>query len=188
MTHIRNLTVGLVLCLVLFATGLYAGEAHYVGAKKCKTCHNKKKETMQFDIWKSSAHAGAYITLAGEKAKEYALKAGIEGDPQKAAACLECHVTGYGLADSLFAASYLAEDGVQCEACHGPGSKYKSAKIMSKKKYADKREEQHKLALDAGLVIPDEKTCLKCHNDRSPAFKGFEFKAYYEKIKHEYAK
>jgi hypothetical protein len=49
--------------------------------------------------------------------------------------------------------------GVQCEACHGAGADYKKKKIM----------ENQELAITKGLMIPDEKTCLKCHNDKAPA-------------------
>ena len=48
-----------------------------------------------------------------------------------------------------------------------------------------KPEVQRKLALEAGLVIaPDEKNCKQCHNERSPHYQGFDFKARYEEIKH----
>jgi hypothetical protein len=173
---------------VLLSTPASVGSAQYVGAQKCKMCHDKKEETQQFSIWQNSAHSKAYETLASDRAKELALKKGVEGNPQKTKECLECHVTGYGLDSTAFAESFKMEDGVQCESCHGPGSEYKSIKIMSKSKYTEQREAQHELALKAGLVVPDEKTCLKCHNDRSPAFKGFDFKTSYEKIKHEYSR
>ena len=80
------------------------------------------------------------------------------------------------LKDNLrFAVADTVFEGVQCEACHGPGSLYKSAKIMSKKKYKTDREAQHKLALEAGLIIPTEETCVGCHNKKSPFFKAFDF-------------
>ena len=181
----RNLIAFASVCILLPVI-LSAGSTRYVGSKKCKICHNKKKEVKQFTIWQGSAHAKAFEMLASDKAKETALKAGVKGNPQEAEECLECHVTGYGMDSTMFAESFAIEDGVQCESCHGPGSKYKSTKIMSKTKYASQRDIQHKLALEADLVIPEEKTCLKCHNKKSPAFEGFEYETYYEKIKHEY--
>jgi hypothetical protein len=39
-------------------------------------------------------------------------------------------------------------------------------------------------AVAAGLVIPDEGTCLTCHNDKSPTFKGFDFASAMAKIAH----
>lgn len=50
-------------------------------------------------------------------------------------------------------------EGVQCEACHGAGSNYKAKSVM----------EDKEAAIKAGLVIPDEKTCMGCHNDKAPA-------------------
>jgi hypothetical protein len=57
--------------------------------------------------------------------------------------CLKCHATN------------ASEDlpGVQCEACHGPGSDYKKMSIM-------KDREQ---AVANGLVIPSQATCDACH-------------------------
>jgi hypothetical protein len=75
-------------------------------------------------------------------------------------------------------------EGVQCESCHGPGNLYRSVSIMSKKAYEADHEGMHKKALEAGLVIPTEATCRGCHNEKSPNFKGFDFKVMSEKIKH----
>ena len=58
-----------------------------------------------------------------------------------------------------------------CESCHGPGSKYTPYKTEHEKDY--KRDEAVKL----GLVVPDEKGCLKCHRggpDGSPTMKADE--------------
>ena len=72
-----------------------------------------------------------------------------------------------------------AEDGIQCESCHGPGSKYKKKRIMA----------DQKKALAAGLWEPgkDEKICTACHNDESPTWdpsKGFDYKKAKEEIAH----
>ena len=131
-------------------------EAAYKGVKKCKVCHIKIYKT-----WKETKHATTFDRL-NEKEKK---------DPK----CYECHTTD----------NDTNLPGIQCEACHGPGSKFSSARIMNKKKYKDNPEVQRKLAIEAGLVIaPDEKNCTQCHNERSPHYKGFDFKARYEEIKH----
>jgi hypothetical protein len=41
-----------------------------------------------------------------------------------------------------------------------------------------------KQAAAAGLVMPDEKTCAKCHNAESPNYKPFDFKVMAAKIAH----
>ena len=132
-------------------------EVIYKGVKKCKVCHIKIYKT-----WKETKHATAFDRL-NEKEKQ---------DPK----CIECHTTNK---DVKF-------PGIHCEACHGAGGKFTSAKIMNKKKYKANPEVQRKLALEAGLIItPDEQSCKQCHNERSPHYKGFDFKARYEEIKHE---
>jgi hypothetical protein len=126
-----------------------AKKAEYVGGTKCKICHKA-----EYTSWEETKHAKAYEALKPEDRKKDS--------------CVVCHVTGFGVADTLF-------EGVQCEACHGPGSLYKSPKIMSKSKFKENPEAQLKLAMEAGLVLPTEETCVGCHNKKSPTFKGFDF-------------
>ena len=149
----------------------------YMGAKSCKGCHNLPKTGKQFDKWLASEHAQAYQSLASEQSKTIAKEMKIE-DPQKSEKCLACHVTGYGVADSLLGAKYSMEDGVTCEACHGAGEKYKSMSTMKDKK----------LALTRGLIEPTEEGCVSCHNEKSPTFKAFKFEEKLKAIDHSYPK
>lgn len=146
----------------------------YVGVAKCKLCHKGPKKGEQFEKWGASKHAKAYAVLATPEAKATAKKAGIEGDPQKSPSCLKCHVTAYGVDAKLIASSFKVEDGVQCETCHGPGSAYRKLKVMK----------DREAALKAGLILPDEKLCVTCHNEESPSYKKFVFKEKAEKIAH----
>jgi nitrate/TMAO reductase-like tetraheme cytochrome c subunit len=116
--------------------------------------------------------------LATEESKELAKKAGVKGDPQQAKECLSCHVTGYAAAADLKEASLTIEEGVSCEACHGPGSEYKSLKVM-KDITAGKAK-----GADFGLVAPDKELCVKCHNTKSPTYKEFKFEEAAKKIAH----
>ena len=150
---------------LFLALGLFLGNGNapedfkYVGAAKCKSCHQSPAKGAQFKKWSEGPHANAMKSLKGDEAK----------DPK----CLKCHATtGHvdaGLVDGLTEA-----EGVSCESCHGPGSAYKSMAIM-------KSREQ---SIAKGMIVPDEKTCKKCHNDQSPTFKGFDFKTYWAKIDH----
>ena len=151
-----------------------ADSPSYVGTKMCKMCHKGETRGRQFEIWQASTHASAYDVLGSDKARDIAAKAGVEGNPQESDQCLKCHVTAFGVDAARFGKRFVREEGVQCEACHGPGSKYKSNSVMRDKEMAVKN----------GLVIPDEKTCTTCHNEKSPTFKGFDFKSYYGKIAH----
>lgn len=165
--------------LSFFALNLYGQEKDfkYVGTKNCKMCHSSKKSGEAYKIWEASAHAKAYETLASEESIAAAKKLGID-DPQKSDQCLSCHVTGHGKPASAFDKKFAMEDGVSCEACHGPGSGYNPMKVM-KQLYAGELEDA-----DYGLVKPTEALCKTCHNEKSPTFKGFDFKTYVEKIAH----
>jgi hypothetical protein len=41
------------------------------------------------------------------------------------------------------------------------------------------------LALQKGMIIPDEALCKQCHNEESPTFKGFNYAEYLAKIAHD---
>jgi hypothetical protein len=155
-----------------------AGEKHaFVGATKCKMCHKKAEVGEQYVIWEKSKHAQAYATLAGEEAKEIAKAKGIE-NPQEADACLKCHVTGHGAPAELLGSKYDMTEGVTCESCHGAGGDYYKKSTMEGV-YTGEIE-----AATVGLMIPDEKTCVKCHNEESPTFEKFDFKEMSKKIAH----
>ncbi len=177
----NRLFVGLLMVVIVFVFAFNGftqdKEFKYIGSQKCKMCHNSKKSGEQYSIWENSLHSKAFTTLASEEAKTIAQKQGIE-DPQKSEKCLTCHVTGYGKAASMFEASFSQDEGVGCEACHGPGSEYKSMKVMKGITAGDLK------AADYGLVMPDEAACKTCHNDKSPTFKGFDYKTFYAKIAH----
>ena len=89
-----------VLVLLLGVT-VSAEEPGYIGAGKCKFCHK-----VQHASWGESSHAKAFERLKPEE--------------QSDAECLKCHAT----------ANSVDLPGVLCEACHGPGSDYKSKKVM----------------------------------------------------------
>jgi len=150
----------------------------YIGVSKCKMCHKGEKKGNIFEIWTKSKHATAYTTLATDTAKVVAKKAGIEGDPQQAAKCLVCHVTAHGVSAEQKEATLTLEEGVSCEACHGPGSEYKSIKIM-KDIYTGVAK-----GADVGLIEPNEKVCVTCHNPNSPTYKEFKFEGEVKNIAH----
>ncbi len=160
--------------LLSLASAGMAADHSYVGVKKCKMCHHKAAIGDQYKVWSGSKHAQAYKVLASDEAKAIAAKLKLEGDPQTLDQCLSCHVTAHGVAAELVGKGVKVEDGVGCESCHGPGSDYKKNSVMKDKEKA----------IAAGLIIPDEKTCVKCHNDKSPTFKEFDFKKMYAKIAH----
>jgi len=143
----------------IFSTIVNAEDFKYVGAAKCKMCHNKPEKGGQYASWAAGPHAKAMQSLKGDEAK----------NPK----CLKCHSTAAGV-DQALVATITVEEGVSCESCHGPGSAYKVATTMK----------DMKLAMSKGMIMPDEKVCKKCHNPESPNYKPFDFKTYSAKIAH----
>lgn len=177
-----KVTLNVILVLVLlsvFTFHVYGekGEFKYVGTKNCKMCHSSKKSGQAFKIWRASSHAKAFETLASEESKAIAKKMEID-DPQTSDQCLSCHITGHGKPASKFDEKYVKEEGVTCEACHGPGSGYNTMKIMKQISAGEVK------GADAGLIDPNEENCTSCHNKKSPTFKGFEYKKYVDMIAH----
>jgi len=108
----------------------------YIGVAKCKLCHK-----VEFTSWEGTAHARGFDRLKPEE----------QTDPK----CLECHATGMS----------AEMPGVECEACHGPGSDYKSLTVMK----------DPAAALAAGLILPDAKACERCHTGAPHDQKPFDF-------------
>ena len=162
----------LIVIFALFAgSSVFAQEFEYIGAAKCKVCHNKPETGKQYDLWKATGHAKAFETLKTPEAIKIGQAKGI-ADPSKDQSCLKCHATAAINADLNL--SITMEEGVSCESCHGPGSAYKSMAVM-------KSREQ---SIAKGLIIPDEKLCKKCHNPESPTFKPFDFAVASKAIAH----
>jgi hypothetical protein len=145
----------------------------YVGAVKCKMCHNSAAKGEQYKKWSTSKHAKALEVLATPEADSIGRTLGIT-QPQESEKCLVCHVAGYAAPATAKAATYSQAEGVSCEACHGPGSDYMAMSVMKDKT----------AAIAAGLVVPNEKTCVTCHNDKSPTFKSFVFADFMKVIAH----
>jgi len=167
----KNLIV--LMCFVFAMVNVsIAQDYEYIGAAKCKMCHNKATTGTQYDIWAKSTHANALASLSSEKSLAYAKANGI-ADPTKEAKCLKCHSTFHSVNSDLIA-TLTDKEGVSCESCHGPGSVYKSMSIM-------KDQAQ---ALKNGLVLPTKEVCITCHNEKNPFHKPFDFATYSKKIAH----
>lgn len=149
----------------------------YVGLSKCKPCHIKH----QYKVWQKGPHAKAYEELASEQSLAVAKKLGLKEEPQKSAQCLSCHVTAFGVVDSL-KTKVTQEEGVSCEGCHGPGSDYWPMKVM-KALTAGKQDPKA-----VGLWVQTEELCVTCHNEESPTYKPFSFEDAVQVIAHPYPK
>ncbi len=125
----------------------------YSGESACVICH--EQEHIQ---WKLTRHADAFASM---------VRKGTEDDET----CVSCHVTGYGEAGgySLSSKRYSKHlEGVQCEACHGPG--HESCSAFAGEKAKTKKAAEWK------------KRCLACHTEKESI--NFVFAKRYPRILH----
>jgi hypothetical protein len=124
--------------------------ATYVGAETCEPCHRK-----DYAVWEARPHETAMIPLLLEQ-RHFVPR------------CQGCHVTGYEM-EGGFAGGRPDHPmkGVQCEACHGPGSIHSS----------DPEQEPP-------ISLPTRETCEMCHDtENSPEFDA-NFEHYWVAGKH----
>jgi hypothetical protein len=113
-------------------------EAHYVGIDVCSSCHPAARA-----VWNGTRHAHAYATLSSQF-KEFNLE------------CVGCHVTGYEKPGGSEVAHVSGLQDVQCEVCHGPGSRHAMNPTDRTRIIAD----------------PAPTACLECHHP--PHVEGFD--------------
>lgn len=198
-TLLSKISTVIVLIIFLSMLFLQLGNAapktpEFIGAKKCKICHNKPDKGAQYNVWKEMGHASAFEALAGDSAKSIASKLGID-NPQTSPKCLKCHTTVYhweetpatNISTKKNGTPRLSvEEGVSCESCHNAGSIYQKKKTMK----------SFEKSVKAGMNPHPEKSCIKCHNSESPTWdtnrytlpdsskSGFDVVQALEKIKH----
>lgn len=158
------------LCTVFFFTARDAVtgrvRAQFVGADVCKKCHGSESIGNQFKVWSSSPHSNAFLVLRTGKSREIAKNAGV-AMPYADRKCLKCHTTGGGRTEAT------KDEGVGCEACHGPGSEY--FEFSNHASYMD-RESAYKKAVSRGMypildvqgIKARERVCRHCHRDERP--------------------
>ena len=163
----------LILSLALFiGSTISAQDFKYIGAAKCKMCHNKEDKGEQYNKWMAAPHANAMKSLSNEKSMAYAKENGI-ADPTKDPGCLSCHATA-GAIDKSQNGGIKMDEGVSCESCHGPGSVYKNMSIMKSREKS----------MESGLILPTKEVCVTCHNEKNPFHKPFNFDEAVKKIAH----
>ena len=185
-----------IIMLLTLTAFIFAQDFEYVGNAKCKMCHKKVESGEQFAKWAAGPHATAFETLESDESAKIAREKGIEGNAWEAPECLKCHVTGFGdggyevkcdkfwnpAEDDKAGAKAVKRmkglEAVGCEACHGPGSKYKSKKVKLAVIAGEIK------ASSVGLLEVNEETCTVCHNEESPTYKSFNYEEKAAEIAH----
>jgi hypothetical protein len=121
-------------------------QATFIGIDACTTCHAAPRA-----VWNGTAHAKAYATLSAQF-KEFNLE------------CVGCHVTGYERPGGSTVTHVDKLRDVQCEVCHGPGSKHAL-------------NPSDKAAI---IARPPPNGCLECHHP--PHVEGFDPAAKWSEI------
>ncbi|HUV05738.1 MAG TPA: multiheme c-type cytochrome [Armatimonadota bacterium] len=118
----------------------------FVSALKCRECHVE-----EYDSWSRTAHAKAFASVT---------KDNCANNPE----CLSCHATGFKPKGGFKPPVATVQlEGVQCEACHGPGVAH-----------------VRRPGKGYGAVL--QSSCTQCHSPaKSP---DFNFKAYKSRIAH----
>jgi len=146
----------------------------YLGVVTCagSTCHGAPRplddsRVMQneFIIWhREDEHAKAYQALLDERGQRIARNLGID-DATGADECLVCHATR--AAPGARGKRFKLSDGVGCERCHGPASRWLGQHVTGEASRADN------IAL--GMYPTEEPRaraalCLDCHLGKSGQF------------------
>jgi hypothetical protein len=160
------------LVAVATAAPAKADDYAYEGRKKCSGCHKS-----QYKSWTKTAHARALHSLEPGEKVEAKKKAGLdpEKDYTEDEKCLPCHVTGWGKRGGYeidYPIKYLR--GVTCEACHGPGTRYRVVHRKAAEKFEKQGEHTPRQELaDVGQEFHFVERCKSCHmNYEGSPWKG----------------
>lgn len=110
-----------------------------------------------------SCHAAAYEAWR-ESPHARAFKS-LSAEHRNDARCLQCHAPNVSMG---------GDAGVSCETCHGAGEHYWPDYVMR----------DAELARAAGLVTPDARSCMVCHDASSPSLLPFDVDAAMKAIDH----
>ena len=123
----------------------------YAGSEACKACHKELHED-----WTSTRHSQAFSSPIFQRDWT---------ELKNQTSCLQCHTTGYNLADGTY-----AEEGVTCESCHGPFQPNHPKEQMPIEPNADLCSTCHKTTTDEWRASPHaakDIQCQACHNPHS---------------------
>jgi Cytochrome c554 and c-prime len=136
-----------------------ASGATFVGVDACKKCHPNT-----VDSWAETKHAKAFASL--------------EKDPKPNTIfdveCISCHTVGFDYTSGYKSAELTpALTNVQCESCHGPGSKHVAEPtVKAFRRHMQVTREQ----------ADRNRLCFTCHDeDNSPKF---DFAKFWDEVEH----
>ncbi len=123
---------------------------------KCQACHPALNLS-----WEKSAHGQALVDPIFQQ--EWI----GQGEPRE---CLLCHTTGYDPATNTW-----LEDGITCQACHGPIAENHPIDPMPSNRSADLCEQCHSQTVIEWQLSAHRKSgldCVDCHGQHSTSLKA----------------
>ena len=110
-------------------------------------------------------HARSYRALLNEQSQRIARNLGLAKPPSEEKLCLDCHA--HNIPVALRGERFKFDDGVSCEACHGPSGRWLESHVQDGATHADN--------LKAGLYPTDDpvaraQLCLSCHFGNADRF------------------
>lgn len=153
--------------LIVLASRAVAGDdapiPYFVGKAVCGECHRHDTSgshaARPCSLEPIPAHAQAPKLLERKMARSIAALSGIAERPRDSRICLDCHATAADEGPRWTKKTFHQEDGVQCEACHGPGSLHAA---YHQAPHASLEAVPH----DVRMYVGSREDCVRCHIDR----------------------
>ncbi|MGA2231241.1 MAG: multiheme c-type cytochrome [Tepidisphaeraceae bacterium] len=151
----------------------------FLGSTSCKSCHGDPadpsgaKQGTEYSVWSGAdKHHTSFTTLQSDQSKAIATKGGY-GDAATSTKCLSCH--SLNVPAELRGPDFKPEEGVTCDACHGPaelwsgsdGSPHKNKGWAQKRRDADSFDPKAQAKVDGfwdvRVVGLRAENCASCH-------------------------
>lgn len=144
----------------------------FVGQSVCLSCHGR--DTHRADELSAkpcsaelpTKHERSYLALSRIEAESIAQLSGSAEPPTATAVCLDCHATGTDEGRRWWASTFRVEDGVQCEACHGPGGQHCILAIRAQYSARNGAPPSIDGALAGTIRRADRSVCIPCHVEK----------------------
>jgi hypothetical protein len=156
-----------------------AQREEYLGASYCSACHTRPQRPAftddyvlltEYEKWKSEdKHSRAFEILKEPRAVQMGKILNI-ADVTRDAQCLNCHAANVPV-ELRAKDSFKIEDGVSCDACHGPSSRW-MVPHSQKQWRREPMEAKEKLGMiDVRDPVKRARMCFSCHVGDAPEAK-----------------
>ncbi len=110
-------------------------------------------------------HARAYRVLFSEQSQRIARNLGLKNPAHEEKVCLDCHAQN--VPTSLRGERFKIEDGVSCEACHGPSGRWLKSHVENG---ATHEQNLANGLFPTGDAVQRARLCLSCHLGNADRF------------------